>query len=161
MSSAFKDNSVGDEEEGEATEDIVSPFVARLNQGADKAGDNHNFIDEDGVNDGGSWKTTCQEKVKQQEWGGDDPVDVSNIKDLSQVATDLGVGSLELDLDGSPAEVRAHGEVGNRGNQGDGSGDVVEEALRAWLGEGQTHEDSSRHHHHCGDSEVLEDVSDG
>ena len=42
---------VDNPEEGGATEGEVAPFVAQLDQGADEAGDDHDFVEEDGVED--------------------------------------------------------------------------------------------------------------
>lgn len=48
----------GDEKEGNAAEDEVSPFVRGGNQSTDQTSDNHDFINEDGVEDGGPWETS-------------------------------------------------------------------------------------------------------
>ena len=56
------------------------------------------------------------------------PVDVSDVEDLTGHAGNLGVASRKLDSDGSVAQVGCHGKVGDRGNEGDGSSDVVEDA---------------------------------
>ena len=80
--------SPGDEEEGNAAEGVVSPLVGALDESANEASDDHDLIDQDGVEDGWSWQTAGQEQVEQQKWCGDDPVDVS----------DLGFVSLQVDL---------------------------------------------------------------
>lgn len=49
------------------------------------------------------------------------------------------------------AQVRAHGEVCDRGNQGDGSGNVVKDTMRARLGERHPHEHERSHEHDSGD----------
>lgn len=68
----------------------------------------------------------------------------------------LRIGTHILYANGCKAQVRAHGEVGNGGDQGDGSGDVVEDTLSTWLGESQTPEDEGRGKHHGSDG-----LSDG
>ena len=56
-------------------------------------------------------------------------------------ARDFGVAPLELDGDGSLTQVGGHGKVCDCSNQGDSSGDVVEDAVGTGLGEGQADED--------------------
>lgn len=55
MSAALEDNGVGNEEKGDAAEGVVSPLVGALDESADKASDNHDLIDENGVGDSWSW----------------------------------------------------------------------------------------------------------
>lgn len=80
------------------------------------------------------------------------PIDISDIEDLTIDAGNLGVTSQELDGDGSPAKVGAHGEVGNGGNHGDGGRDIMEDTVCAALGETHADEDESGYGHHGGDS---------
>ena len=63
------------------------------------------------------------------------PVNVANIEDLTQGAGDLGVGADEFRANASLSQVRAHGEISDTGDHGDSSSNVVEEAVRARLGE--------------------------
>ena len=70
---------------------------------------------------------------------------------------DFGAAPHELGLDTRLTEIGAHGEVSDRSDHGDGSGDVVEDSVRAWLGIRQAHEDQSRREHDCADS--LNNVS--
>lgn len=63
------------------------------------------------------------------------PVNVPHVEDRAVVTRHLRVGPHELYAYRCKAQVRAHAEVGNGGDQGDGSGDVVEDTIGAWLGE--------------------------
>ena len=63
------------------------------------------------------------------------PVDVANIEDLTKGAGNLGVGTDEFRTDASLSQIGTHGEVGNTGDQSDGSGNVVEEAMCTRHGE--------------------------
>lgn len=69
------------------------------------------------------------------------PVDVADIEDLAVHASNLRVGADEFGVDGSPAEVGSHAEIGNGRDQGDGSGDVVEDAVGTRPPERQGEED--------------------
>ena len=77
------------------------------------------------------------------------PVNVSHIEDLAEHARNLGVVvSDEFHLNASLAKIGAHGEIGNGSDHGDGSSDVVEHAVGARLGKGETGKDQSRGEHH-------------
>ena len=52
---------VDNPEEGGTAEGVVAPLVARAHQSADEAGDDHDFVKEDGVEDCGPWHAGCQE----------------------------------------------------------------------------------------------------
>ena len=67
VAATLEDNGPGDEEEGDAAEDVISPLVGAVDQGTDQASDNHDLIDQDCVADGWRWKATGQEKVKEQQ----------------------------------------------------------------------------------------------
>ena len=77
------------------------------------------------------------------------PVDVSHIEDLTDVTRNLGIViAHEFNLNPSLAQVGAHGEVGDSCDHGDGSSNVVEDTVSAWLGEGETGKDEGRDKHH-------------
>lgn len=63
------------------------------------------------------------------------PVDIANIEDLTKGAGDLGIGTDEFRTDASLSQIGTHGEVSNAGDQGDGRGNVVEEAMCTRYGE--------------------------
>ena len=79
------------------------------------------------------------------------PIDIAHVKDLTVMTMDLRVGTRVLDGDGCKAQVRTHGEIGNRSDQGDGGGDVMEDTFGARFGESETPEDEGRDKHHCSD----------
>ena len=83
-------------------------------------------------------------------WGS--PVDVANVKDLTEGTSNLGVATYELGCDASLSQVGAHGEVGDTGDHGNGSGNVVEEAVAARLGEGEANKGDGRNGHYSADS---------
>ena len=66
------------------------------------------------------------------------PIDVANIKDLAIHAVHFRVASLKLDRDRCLSQIGGHWKVRDRGDQSDGSGDIVEDAMRTRLGEGQS-----------------------
>ena len=85
------------------------------------------------------------------------PVDVSDVEDLTGPAceaTNFRVVPHELDQNRSLAEIGAHGEIGYGSNQGDASGDVVEQTVSARLGEGVTHESKGGHRHDSADGKI-------
>lgn len=64
---------------------------------------------------------------------------IADIKDLTHVTSDLGVGARELNLDRSPAEIGSLREVGNGGDQGQSGKQVVKESLGSRFQKGQSH----------------------
>ena len=60
------------------------------------------------------------------------------------MASNLGVGTHEFDLDRSISEVACHCEVRNRGDESDGSRNVMENAVLPRNHKTQTHEDQGR-----------------
>lgn len=147
VSSAFDANSVGNEEESDTAEDKVSPLVAALDEGSDETGNNHDLVDENGVDNGWSWETAGEEQVKEQKWCSDKPINVSNVENLSHVSGYLRIRSLELNLNSSPAQVGAHREVGNRSYHSNGGSDVVEDSLVLVLLERHSNEGTSSDNH--------------
>ena len=63
VSAPLENNSVGDEEESDATKGEVSPLVGALDESTNETGDDHDFIEENGVGDGWSGQTACQEEI--------------------------------------------------------------------------------------------------
>lgn len=126
------DQDVEDVEQSGTAESKVSPFVAGRNEGSDETRDDHDLVDQDDEEGGGPGHSRGEEQVHEEERSGDDPIDVSNVVDFTVDTGDLGVTSQELDVDGCPAQVGGHGEVGNGGDHGDGCGDVVEDTI-CWV----------------------------
>jgi len=83
------------------------------------------------------------------------------IKDLAVKTADLRVVANELDGNTSPAKVRSHREVRDRGNHGDGSGDVVEDAVLARLSCCESNESHSRGNHDRAHSPVPVRTANG
>jgi len=61
---ANEDDVPGDEEESRTAEYEVAPLVAGDDEGADETGDDHDFVHEDGVEDGGPWETSSEKNVQ-------------------------------------------------------------------------------------------------
>lgn len=81
------------------------------------------------------------------------PVNVADVEDLT-IVTSLLTRAMELNSDGSPANVGGHGKVGDGGDKGDTGSDVVEETVLARLGGRETHEDDGRGGHGGANSPV-------
>jgi hypothetical protein len=71
------------------------------------------------------WKEKGKGKRKKE----DVPVDVTSVEDLSVDASDDALTAQPFDVDGSPAEVRAHGEVCDAGDPTQAAGEVEEDAV--------------------------------
>ena len=173
------DEHVDDPGERDAAEGEVAPLVRADDEGADEAGDDHDLVDEDGVHDGGPGQGGGQEEVEEEEGGGDDPVhilnnplhdrvfmsdspiDVANVVDLPVGPAHDGVVALVLDGDGREAQVGAHGEVSDGGDEGDGGGDVVEDALLAGLPRREAHKDEGRGRHARAHGPIPVGAADG
>lgn len=123
------DEHVEDVEESDAAKGEVSPLVGGRGECSDETGDDHDLVDENYEEGGGPWHPRGEEQVHEKQRGSDDPVDVSDVVDLTEVAANLGVAALELDGDGGPTQVGGHGEVGNGSDHGDAGGDVVENTI--------------------------------
>lgn len=154
VGTTLEDHRVGDEQERDAAEGEETPLVTRFDERADETSDDHDLVHQDHVHDGWARHAAGEEQVSEQQRCCDEPIDVADVEDLAHEARDLRVGASEFDLDGGPAEVGAHTEVGDRCDEGDGSSQVVEEALRAVLARSQAHEGEGRHAHNGADGEV-------
>src|SRR5690242_5208285 len=104
----------------------IGPLVPANDERTDKTSDDHDLVDEDGPENRGPWHASSEQQVQKQEWCRDEPINVSNIKDLTVGTTDNGVVARELDLDGCEAQVRSHGEVSNACYEDNGRRNVVE-----------------------------------
>jgi hypothetical protein len=67
------------------------PFVRRCDQSSNETGDDHDLVHENGVENRGPRKTSGEEDIHEKKGRGDEPVDVSNVEDLTIEAGDLGV----------------------------------------------------------------------
>jgi hypothetical protein len=162
VTTALPDEDPDDVEESKAAEGEVTPLVGATDESANETGDNHDFIDEDDEEDSGPGKGGGQHQVEKKERGGDEPIDVADVEDLTVDTANLRhVGSLELDIDGGPAKVGGHGEVGNSGDHSNGSSHVVEDTVLARLGHTETQEDKGRSSHDGADSPVPVGTANG
>ena len=152
---------VRDVEEGGAAESVVAPLVASVDEGADETSHDHDLVNEDGEEDGRPGHGGSEKQVHEQQWGGDRPIDVANVEDLTVIAAHDRVVAEELDLDRDEAKVAGHCEVSDGGNHGNSGRDVVEDALLARLRLRQTGEDESRDSHACADCPVPVGAADG
>jgi hypothetical protein len=148
---------VGNEEECSAAKSEEPPLVAGFHKRSHKTGHDHHLIHEDHIKDGGGGHPTSQEQIQKQEGCRQKPIDVSDIEDLTHIASHLRVAALELNLDGGPTQIAAHAKVRDRSDQRDTGGDVVEDALIAGLSERQAHERKGGSSHNSCDGEVLTD----
>lgn len=145
---------VDDKEEGEHAKDPVTPLVRSLGKGTNETSHDHDLIGQDGDKNGGPWDTGGKEKIREQQWCSDEPVNVPNVKDLASASAADDTAADEFSLDGHLAQIRSHGPISNAGNGRDSSGDVVEETVRLGLGHRHTHENEGGDAHHRADGKV-------
>lgn len=161
VTTTFPDEDPDNVGECGATEDEVTPLVGAANKSANETGNDHDLIDKDDEEDSRPRHGSGQHQVEKQERSSDEPVDVADVEDLTVDTTNFRVVSLEFDVDGGPAEVGGHREVGDSSDHGDGSSDVVEDTVLARLGDTETQEDKGGHGHDCTDSPVPVGTADG
>jgi len=156
VAASLPDENPEDVEESSAAKDEVSPLVGRLDESTNKTGDDHDLVDEDDPENGWPRHTSGQEEIKEKKWSGDEPVDVANVEDLTVQASNDTTTDIanELNADWGPAKVRTHGEIGDGGDHGNTSSNVVEKTVLAWLGPGKTDEGESCDGHDGADSPV-------
>lgn len=82
------------------------------------------------------------------------PIDVANVEDLTIHTMHGGVCTEEFHVDWRPPQIGGHGEVRDRRDERDTSGDVVENTILAGLRQSETHEGDCRAGHHGGDRPV-------
>lgn len=145
---------VDDKEEGEHAKDPVTPLVRSLGESTNETSHDHNLIGQNSDSDSGPWNTGGKEKIGEQQWCSDEPVNVPNVEDLASASAAHNSAADKLSLDGHLAQIRSHGPVGNAGNSRDSSSNVVEETVRLGLGHGHAHESEGGGTHHRADGEV-------
>lgn len=138
VTAAIDGKLIGNKKEGGCAEGKVTPFVGRLRQSANQSADNHDLVRENGDQDGGPGKTGGQEEVCEKQWRRYEPVNVPDVEHLSRPSTSDGRAAWpdKLGLDRGLSKVRGHGPVGNAGDSGDSSGNVMEQAMGLRLREG-------------------------
>lgn len=143
-----------DVEEGDTTKDKEWPLVDALDESANQASHDHDFVDEDDPENGGPWHTGGKQQVHEKQRCSDEPVHVTSIVDGAVGTTNDWIAAAELDFDRREAEVGAHGEVGNGCNKDDTTGDVVEDTVAALNTVRHGCEDEACHSHDGTDGEV-------
>lgn len=103
VAAGLPDQDVENVEESDAAKDEVSPLVARGDEGTDESSDDHDLVYKDNVENSGCGERSSEQQVEQKERGGDDPVDVADVEDLTGWARERG--ARELDVDGDAAEI--------------------------------------------------------
>jgi hypothetical protein len=161
MDTGFPGELVDYVQESSTTKGKVTPLVGGLDQGADKTSDDHNQVDKDYPHDGGPWHTSSEQKIHEQKRGSDDPVNVTHVEDLTVYSGDSRVATSELNIDGGPAQIGCHAKVSNGCDHGDAAGDVVEDAVGAWLGEGVADECDCCNSHDCANGPIPIRSTDG
>lgn len=161
MAAGLPSEDINDINQGSAAEGEVSPLVRTLDKSANKTGNDHDPVDEDNKEESRPWHGGSQQKIHEKERGGDEPINVADIEDLTVPAGNDRLASNELDIDGSPAQVGSHGEVGNGGDHGDSCGDVVEDTVLARLGQAKADEDKGANGHNSTNCPVPIRTTDG
>jgi hypothetical protein len=80
---SFPGEDVDNIEECDAAKDEVAPLVAGPDKCADKAGDDHDPVDQNDVKDRRPGHTGSEEQVGEQQRSGDEPVDVADYQMLA------------------------------------------------------------------------------
>jgi hypothetical protein len=134
--SATVDGKVPDDEEvGNAGNGVPSPLGrgALGAESSEESGQDHDNIGEDGHGEVGTVHASEETKVKEQERGGQGPVDVAGPEDLALdvVVCVRNVVVLLTDVDVVDRDTLTgrHGEVRDGGGNGDESRDDMEETL--------------------------------
>ena len=139
----------------------VTPLVRRAYKGANKSANNHDLVNEHNPQNSRCWETGGEQQIEEEQRRCDEPVDVTNVEDLSVQASNLGIRADELDSRGCPADVGCHAEVGDRGDHGDTGGNVVEDAVFAGLCVGEAEEGDGGCGHGGADGPVEVGAADG
>jgi len=149
MAASVNEDLVDDKEEGGAANGEESPLVSGLYKSTNETSDNHDLVGKHGSKNGGGGHASSEHEVEQEERSGDDPVNVTGVKDLTSAGgVNLrAVRADKLGLDGGLSKIGAHGKVGDARRTGDGCSNVVEEALGLGLAESQAHEGKRRNTH--------------
>ena len=166
------------------TEREEAPFVAAGDERANQAGDNHDPVDENDVKNRDPRHAGGEKQIHQEQGRGYEPkhkqiqlfihlfchtgprmlfrirtgpvlpVNVAHVVNLARETAHDGIRPKKLDADRRPAEMGAHGKVGNEGNHGDGSRQIVKGPVLARLLMAEEEEDGSREAHDCADGEI-------
>lgn len=143
-----------DEKEGSTAEGIVTPLVAGLDQSANEASDDHDFVDKHKHEDRRPGHSSSEQQVQQEQRGGDNPINVASIENSTIGTGHLGVTAVKLNWNRGHSQVGAHSEIGNAGDHADSSGDIVEDTLSARLPRSKSEEHDGGKPHKGADGEI-------
>lgn len=143
---------VEDVEQSQHANEEVTPLVRAANKRTDQTSDDHHLVDENDEKNGWPGHASGEQQVHEQQRCSNDPVNVANVEDLARKT--IGRVAWELDIDRHPTETRAHCKVGNGRDHCDCTGDVVEDAVLAWLCGRQAQECERGHSHDAADGKV-------
>ena len=122
---AWNDKLVDDNEVGNTSYGVVSPFLSiRVAKGSEETEENHDEVCYDGDEDVCSVQASEEGEIQEQERSSQGPVDVTGPKDLAEDMLD-GVGDIVLvgfsddDVGIGVSVTGSHGEVGDGGESGD------------------------------------------
>jgi len=73
LPTSIEEDGPSDEDEGNNTEDEVTPFIGAFDQGANQSSDNHDLIDQDSIQNGWPRKPGGQQNVEEQQWPCEEP----------------------------------------------------------------------------------------
>jgi hypothetical protein len=73
LATSIEEDGPSDEDEGNNTEDEVTPFIGAFDQGANQKSDSHDLIDQDSIQNGWPRKPSGQQKVEEQQWPCEEP----------------------------------------------------------------------------------------
>lgn len=108
VATGLPDEHVKDVEQSGAAECEVAKLVRASDKSTNETGNNHDLVDENDKKNGRPRHTSGQEEIHEQEGSGDEPINVTDVEDLTVAASNNRVASDELDVDRSPAKIGAH-----------------------------------------------------
>ncbi len=126
---------VDDSEIGEATKSIPAPLLTIfLTESSKETSHDHDQIGNNGNENVGTTEAGQEAKIEEQEWGGEGPVNITSVVDLTEDILDgvwdmLGVLLDDRDVLQRDASTGGHCEVGEEGEGGDEGSDDMEESF--------------------------------
>jgi len=134
---AVESELVDNNQVGNARNGVPSPFGALIHgECSEETSQDHDDISNNSDEDVSTVETSQEGEIKEEEWGGESPVDVAGPVDLT-VDGLVGVGEVLLGmLDGyivvANAVTDSHGEVGESSKGGDEGSQDMEQAFLDW-----------------------------
>ena len=127
-----------DNQVGNACNGVPSPLLwsALSTESSEETSQDHDQVGDDGDEDAATVHASEKSEIKEQEWGGDGPVDVTGIVDLAVDVLggvwDVLVRLADLNVVVANTVASSHGEVRERSGDRDDGGDNVIETLGLW-----------------------------